>query len=60
MTEKLREYVAVVWKKGSDEPGLHEHFFAKDRDEARAHLDEKFGPDILVSLKDVEAASRSR
>lgn len=60
MTEKLREYVAVVWKKGSDEPGVHENFFAKGRDEARAHLKEKFGDDILVSLKDVEAADRPR
>lgn len=60
MTEKLREYVAVVWKKDSDEPGVHEHFYAKDRDEARAYLNEKFGPDILVSLKDAEAAGRPR
>jgi hypothetical protein len=60
MTEKQREYIAVVWKKGSDEPGIHEHFYAKDRDEARAYLKEKFGDDILVSLKDVEAAERPR
>lgn len=60
MTEKLREYVAVVWKKNSEEPGVHEHFYAKDHIEARAYLDEKFGSNILVSLTDVEAAERPR
>jgi hypothetical protein len=60
MSEKLREYVAIVWKKDSDEPGIHEHFFAKNREEARAHLEEKFGKNIQVSLKDVEAAERPR
>lgn len=58
--EKLREYVAVVWKKNSDEPGVHEHFYAKDHVEARAHIEEKFGTDILVSLTDVEAADKPR
>lgn len=60
MTEKLREYTAVVWKKNSDEPGVHEHFYAKDPIEARAYLDEKFGPDIMVSLTDVKAAQAPR
>lgn len=60
MTEKLREYVAAVWKKDSNEPGVHEHFFAKDYTEARAYLNEKFGQDILVSLTDVEAEDRPR
>ena len=60
MTAKLREYVAVVWKKDSDEPGVHEHFYARDHVEARARLEEKFGPDILVSLTDVEAADKPR
>lgn len=60
MAEKLREYVAIVWKKGSDAPGVHERFFAKDYTEARRHLNEKFGADILVSLTDVEAEDRPR
>jgi hypothetical protein len=60
MKDKLREYRAVIWKKNSDDPGVHENFFAMDRDEARALLYEKYGTEILISLVDVEAADRPR
>ena len=60
MNQKLREYVAIIWKKQSDEPGIHEHFYASNREEAHAYLEEKFGTDVIISLKDVEAAQRPR
>ena len=60
MKEKLKEYKAVMWIKNSDEPGVHENFFAVDRYEARAMLYEKYGTEIIVSLEDVEAADRPR
>ena len=60
MNDKLREFVAVVWKKGSEEAGVHETLLAHNRDEARALLVEKYGNEILVSLTDTEAAERPR
>lgn len=60
MTDKLREFTAVVWKKDSQEPGVHETLMARNREEARAMIETKHGKDILVSLKDVEAADRPR
>ena len=60
MEQKLKEYVAIVWKKGSEEPGVHESFFAINGEEARLYIEGKYGKDILVSLKDVEAAERPR
>ena len=60
MTQNLKEYVAIVWKKDSKEPGVHDTFLAKNRDEARLYLEEKYGKNILVSLTDVEAAERPR
>jgi hypothetical protein len=60
MSQKLKEYVAIVWKKNSTEPGVHEMFYAHNREEAQAMLKEKYGTDIVVSLTDVEAAARPR
>jgi hypothetical protein len=60
VADKLREYTAVVWKKDSNEPGVHEHFYATGPAEARAYLESKFGVEIVVSLTDVEAADRPR
>ncbi|WP_124457182.1 hypothetical protein [Variovorax sp. KBW07] len=60
MEKKLKEYVAIVWKKDSNEPGVHETFFACDREEAKVFLEEKYGKEIIVSLTDVEAADRPR
>jgi hypothetical protein len=47
MIGKLREFVAIVWRKDSEEPGRHETFLAHDRDEARAILEEKYGKNIV-------------
>jgi flagellar motor switch protein FliG len=60
MNEKLKEYTAIVWKKNSNEPGVHEAFYAHNSEEAAAILEEKYGKEILVSLTDVEAAARPR
>jgi hypothetical protein len=60
MTKNIKEFVAIVWKKDSEEPGVHETIFAENSDEALLFLEEKYGKDILVSLTDVEAAQRPR
>ena len=60
MDKKLKEYVAIVWKKNSDEPGVHEAFYAHSYEEVEAMLEEKYGKEILVSLTDVEAAAKPR
>ena len=60
MIKNLKEFVAIIWKKDSEEPGVHETIYAKDGDEAQLYLEEKYGKDILVSLKDVEAAKQPR
>jgi ABC-type metal ion transport system substrate-binding protein len=49
-----------VWKKNSDEPGVHETFHAYSYEEVEAMLEEKYGKEIIVSLTDVEAAARPR
>lgn len=60
MNKQLKEYVAIVWKKNSNEPGLHETLYADSYEEVEAMLEEKYGKEILVSLVDVEAAARPR
>lgn len=60
MNDKVREFVAIVWKKDSKEPGVHETLTASNREEARRMLEEKYGKEIQVSLTDVEAAARPR
>ena len=60
MNKRIKEYVAIVWKKNSDEPGVHETFYAHDSEEVKAMLEEKYGKEILVSLTDVEAAAKPR
>ena len=60
MDKKLKEYVAIVWKKNSDEPGVHETLYAHDSEEAQAMIKEKYGDELIVSLTDVEAAARPR
>ena len=60
MENKLKEYVAIVWKKNSSDPGVHEVFYAQSYEEVEALLEEKYGKEIIVSLTDVEAADRPR
>lgn len=60
MHERLKEYVAVVWKKNSEDPGVHETFHAHTYEEVEAMLEKKYGKDIVVSLIDVEASARPR
>jgi len=60
MNNKLKEYVAIVWKKDSDEPGVHETLYAHSYEEVEAMLEEKYGKETIVSLKDIEAAARPR
>lgn len=60
MDKKLKEYVAIVWKKNSDEPGVHETLHAHSYEEVEAMLEQKYGKEIIVSLTDVEAAARPR
>lgn len=60
MVQEIREFTAVVWMKNSTEPGRHEVLWAESREQARALLEEKYGPDIAVSLVDKVAASRPR
>jgi len=60
MGNRLREFVAVVWRRDSDEPGKHQTLMAESAQDARSALEEMYGPDIIVSLTDVEAADRPR
>jgi len=60
MNNKLKEYVAIVWKKDSNDPGVHETLYAYNSKEAQAMLAEKYGKEIIVSLTDIEAAARPR
>jgi hypothetical protein len=60
MEKNFKEYIAIVWKKDSKEPGVHDAFVAKNREEAHLYLEKKYGNDIIVSLTDVEAAERPR
>lgn len=60
MDNRLKEYVAIVWKKNSDEPGVHETLYAYSYEEVEAMLAEKYGTETIVSLTDVAAASRPR
>lgn len=60
MDDRLKEYVAIVWKKNSDEPGVHETLYAHSYEEVEAILAEKYGTETIVSLTDVEAAARPR
>jgi hypothetical protein len=60
MNIKLKEYVAIIWKKNSDAPGIHEKIYAKSYEEVEAIIKEKYGDDLIVSLTDVEAAARPR
>ncbi|WP_457281756.1 hypothetical protein [Polaromonas sp. P5_D5] len=60
MDKQLKEYLAIVWKKNSDEPGVHETFYAHSYEEVETMLAEKYGDETIVSLTDVEAAARPR
>ncbi len=60
MNKPLKEFVAIVWKKNSDEPGVHETLYAHSCEEVEAMLAEKYGDETIVSLTDVEAAARPR
>ena len=60
MSQDVKEFIAIVWKKESKEPGMHETFVAKNREEARLYLERKYGKDILVSLTDIKAANQPR
>jgi hypothetical protein len=60
MDNQLKEYVAIVWKKNSNEPGIHETLYAHNYEEVEAILMEKYGAETIVSLIDVEAAARPR
>lgn len=60
MDKQLKEYLAIVWKKNSGEPGVHETFYAHSYEEVKTMLAEKYGDETIVSLTDVEAAARPR
>lgn len=60
MTEELREYKAMVWVKGSNEPGKRVTVSAADLDEAHRLLVEQYGDGNVFDLHNEADADRPR
>jgi len=60
MADGLKVYEATVWIKGTNGPGERTTVVAKDGDDARRQLREKYGQDIIVSLWNQEDAKKLR
>lgn len=60
MVDDLKVYQAIVWTKNTDRPGERTTVVAKDGDDARRQLREKYGQEIVVSLWNEEDARKLR
>ena len=55
---RLREYQAIVWAEDTSGPGERLVLLAFSLDEARAQIDKKYGPNIVVSLWNEDDANK--
>lgn len=60
MADKLMEYHAIVWAKDETKPGARITIVASNGEEAVRILKEKFGDDIVFTMRDEESDNRVR
>jgi CRISPR/Cas system type I-B associated protein Csh2 (Cas7 group RAMP superfamily) len=58
--EIMKLYEGVIWMKGSDELGQRVSVYATGPLEAKKKVQEQYGNDIIVSLKNKEDSERPR
>lgn len=60
MTQDLRLYDAIVWRRDPEPIGQRMSVWAVDGDDALRQLQGQFGEDIIYTLRNEEEANRSR